>query len=100
MCLILLLPLLYLICNYLLQTWADAEKLAELFELYKNKSITEPSASEPRAPGRELQVTRLNGAAATSASAIQGSGVTGKYLLGKNSKAKWSCACCKHMVSC
>jgi hypothetical protein len=75
-----------------LQTWSDARRLSEIFEESRVRNTTASSASEPRAPGKEVAATKLSGAAAGGAAA------EGDYLLGKGGRAKWTCACCKNPV--
>lgn len=83
------------------QTWADSAKLAELFEEFKTRSLTESSASKPRAPGNEVYVSKLGGSSSSGSSGGGSSAVAAAATnsVSKGGKNKWTCSCCKSLVS-
>jgi len=114
-------PLLILITS---QTWKDSAQLAELFEVAKARSVSDPFASKPRAPGNEVTAVKIGNGSAGSGSSSNGSapssprspraaasggsvsasasssGAADKGYVNKpvNGKLKWTCACCKNLV--
>lgn len=68
--------------------------MAQLFEEFKERSRTDPSAAKPRAPGKEVSAVKLAGPAADGAAVPPNAPPQGR-----GGKAKWTCSCCKNLVS-
>jgi hypothetical protein len=77
-----------------LQTWTDAEKLAQYFEEFRERSANDPSAAKPRALGQEVVATRLSGPPPSGGAVPANSNVPAR-----GGKMRWTCACCKTLVS-
>lgn len=75
-----------------LQTWTDSAKLAEMFEEFKTRSLTDSSASKSRAPGNEVYVLKASGPSCSA------NGVPATNSVSKGGKNRWTCSCCKNLV--
>jgi hypothetical protein len=79
--------------------WKDTEKLVEVFEESKKRSVATSGAASAKAPGKEIVSSRCNNNSSSSGGGGGGGGAT----KGKGTKAglithTWQCACCKHNV--
>lgn len=85
---------LFYICNLSLtrQTWKDAEMLAELFENFKENTLTDPACAKARAPGHEIISSKTGGP-------VVGASAQNNVVNARTGKQKWICACCKNQVA-